>query len=100
MISKTLLDYSSLFQNYLIAQGLAEEWAIFFNVVLNCIIAFSFLILIDIGFRRFVVGIFNIFSTKTKSRFDDYLVQSDFPKFIARLLPISKIGRASCRERV
>lgn len=89
MISKTLLDYSSLFQNYLIAQGLAEEWAIFFNVVLNCIIAFSFLVLIDIGFRRFVVGIFNIFSTKTKSRFDDYLVQSNFPKFIARLLPIS-----------
>jgi miniconductance mechanosensitive channel len=89
MISKKIVEVSSYLQKYLLEQGMVAEWAIFLNVVLNCIIAITFLVIIDIAFRRFVVGVFNAFSGKTNTRFDDYLVQSNFPKFIARLLPLS-----------
>lgn len=89
MNSKTILEYSTFIQNSLIKQGMVEGWAIFLNVVINCIIASVALVFIGIVFRRFMVAIFNAFSNKTKTTFDNHLVQSNFPRFFARLLPLS-----------
>lgn len=89
MNSKKLLEYSSFIQNYLIEQGMVDEWAIFLNVVINCVIVLTLLIVIDVGFRRLMVGAFKSFSDKTKSTYDDFLVKSNFPRFFARLLPLS-----------
>lgn len=89
MNSKKIIEFSSFIQNYLIEQGMIDEWAIFLNVVINCILVLAFLIAVDVGFRRFMIGTFKTFSNKTKSTYDDFLVQSNFPKFFARLLPLS-----------
>lgn len=89
MNSKKFLEYSSFIQNFLIKQGMEDEWAIFLNVVINSIIVLVVLIVVDVAFRRFLVGTFKIFSDKTKSTFDDFLIQSNFPKFFGRLLPLS-----------
>src|SRR5690554_2118717 len=89
MNSKKFLEYSSFIQNFLIEQGMEDEWAIFLNVLINSIIVLVVLIVVDVAFRRFLVGTFKIFSDKTKSTFDDFLIQSNFPKFFGRLLPLS-----------
>lgn len=89
MDQETLLYYSCLFQEYLIDLGLNTRWAIFLNVLVNCIIAFIVVAFVDVVFRRLVVGIFTLFSTRTKTTFDDYLLKSNFPKFIARLFPLA-----------
>ncbi|KJJ38147.1 mechanosensitive ion channel family protein [Aequorivita vladivostokensis] len=88
MNKEAIQDYSCLFQNYLVNQGMAVEWAIFLNVLINCAIVITAVIILDIVFRKFIIEIFRAFSDKTKTTFDDYLVKSNFPRFIAHLLPL------------
>lgn len=88
MNSETIQHYSCLLQDYLVNEGMADQWAIFLNVVLNCIIVLVAVVIIDIVFRKFIIEAFKAFSNKTKTTFDDYLVKSNFPKYIAHLLPL------------
>jgi len=84
----TLQDYSCLLENYLIELGLHTPWAIFLNVLFNTAIVIIAVAFIDILFRKIVTHVFMLFSIKTKTTFDDHLVKSRFPKFLARLLPL------------
>ncbi|MDC7999983.1 mechanosensitive ion channel [Aequorivita todarodis] len=88
MDSETIQHYSCLLQDYLVNEGMAAQWAIFLNVVLNCIIVLVAVFIIDIVFRKIIIESFKAFSNKTKTTFDDYLVKSNFPKFVAHLLPL------------
>lgn len=88
MNTETLQKYSCLLQEYLNGEGMALEWAIFLNVVLNCIVVFIGVYILDIIFRKFIVEAFKAFSDKTKNTFDDYLVKSNFPRFFAHILPL------------
>jgi miniconductance mechanosensitive channel len=89
MNKETLQHYSCILQEYLVSEGMALEWAIFLNVVVNCIIVFVGVFIIDIIFRKFIVEAFKAFSNKTKTTFDDYLVKSNFPRFVAHILPLA-----------
>jgi miniconductance mechanosensitive channel len=89
MNKDTLQRYSCLLQDYLVNQGMAPEWAIFLNVVVNCIIVFVAITILDVVFRRIIIEAFKAFSDKTKTTFDDFLVRSNFPKYIAHLIPLS-----------
>ena len=88
MNKETLQEYSCLLQNYLINEGMVIQWAIFLNVVVNSILLLVVLKLVDIVFRKFIVEAFKAFSNKTKTTFDDYLVKSNFPRFVAHILPL------------
>ncbi len=88
MNKETLQKYSCLLQEYLVGKGMVLEWAIFLNVVVNCIIVFFGIFIIDVVFRKFIIEAFKAFSNKTINTFDDYLVKSNFPKFIAHILPL------------
>ncbi len=88
MNKETLQHYSCLLQEYLVSEGMTLQWAIFLNVVVNCIIAFIGVFILDVVFRKFIIEAFKAFSNKTKTTFDDYLVKSNFPKFVAHILPL------------
>lgn len=88
MNKETLQQYSCLLQEYLVGKGMVLEWAIFLNVVVNCIIVFVGIFIIDVVFRKFIIEAFKAFSNKTITTFDDYLVKSNFPRFIAHILPL------------
>ena len=88
MDKDTLQDYSCLLENYLIELGMHTPWAIFLNVLLNTAIVIIAVAFIDVVFRKIVTHVFLLFSIKTKTTFDDHLVKSRFPKFLARLLPL------------
>jgi miniconductance mechanosensitive channel len=88
MNKEIIQKYSCLFQDYLVNEGMIIEWAIFLNVLVNCIIIFTAVLILDVVFRKFIVETFKAFSDKTKTTFDDYLVKSNFPRFIAHTLPL------------
>ncbi|QQX76282.1 MULTISPECIES: mechanosensitive ion channel family protein [Aequorivita] len=88
MNRETIQNYSCVFQDYLVSEGMVVEWAIFLNVLVNCVIIFTAVVILDVVFRRFIVEAFKAFSDKTKTTFDDYLVKSNFPRFIAHTLPL------------
>jgi len=89
MNKESLQYYSCFIQEYLIDNGMALEWAIFLNILVNAFVVFVLLKVLDFIFRKIVVTVFKFFSVKTKTTFDDHLVQSNFPRFIARLLPLT-----------
>jgi len=88
MIDEALRYYSCWIQEYLIENGMALEWAIFLNILVNGFVVLVALKLLDIVFRKLVVIVFKAFSVRTKTTFDDYLVKSNFPRYVARLLPL------------
>ncbi|NGX85039.1 mechanosensitive ion channel domain-containing protein [Aequorivita sp. KMM 9714] len=88
MNQDTLQEYSCLLQNFLINEGMYPQWAIFLNVVVNCIVVWIVVYFLDIIFRKLIIETFKALSNKTVSTFDDYLVKSNFPKYIAHVLPL------------
>lgn len=88
MNKETLQEYSCLLQDYLVSEGMILQWAIFLNVIVNSIILLAGVKLVDVVFRKFIVEAFKAFSNKTKTTFDDYLVKSNFPRFVAHILPL------------
>lgn len=88
MNKETLQEYSCLLQDYLISEGMVLQWAIFINVVVNSVIVLAGVFILDIVFKKFIIEAFKAFSDKTKTTFDNYLVKSNFPRFVAHILPL------------
>jgi miniconductance mechanosensitive channel len=82
------LSYSSFLQEYFIELGLNKTLAIILNIAISLIIVTLVATLLDIIFRKIIVQSFKTFSDSTKSTFDDFLVESNFPKYIAHFVPI------------
>ncbi|MEL6810536.1 MAG: mechanosensitive ion channel domain-containing protein [Bacteroidota bacterium] len=88
MNRETLSEYIRSFQNYLIDQGMSEGLATFINTALVIIVVAGLVTLLDIITRKLIVRAFRIFSNKTKTSFDDFLVKSNFPRFVAHFVPL------------
>ncbi|MGJ8666060.1 MAG: mechanosensitive ion channel family protein [Patiriisocius sp.] len=88
MTEEKIIEYSCLLQEYMINSGANETFAIVVNILVNCIILTVVVTLLDIIFRKIIVQSFKAFSDKTKSTFDDFLVESNFPRYIAHFVPI------------
>ena len=77
-----------MFKEYLIEQGVSDFWAKHLNLLLVILIIGTLAYLIDRLLRRLIVKLFVVFSVKTKTTFDDFLVQSRFPRYIAHIIPL------------
>ncbi|RNL82079.1 mechanosensitive ion channel family protein [Sinomicrobium pectinilyticum] len=86
-------EWSRKFYNLLIHEGIPEGLSVQLNLVLNLIVLAVVVFLLDFIFKKVVIQAFAIFSTKTKTTFDDFLVQSNFPKYIAHIVPLIFIIR-------
>ncbi|WP_026450022.1 mechanosensitive ion channel family protein [Aequorivita capsosiphonis] len=91
MNTETLQAYSCILQDYLENEGMTYGWAVFINVVVNSIIAFIVVTILDIVFRKIIIQVFKAFTNKTVSTYDDYLIKSNFPKYIAHLVSLTII---------
>ncbi|MEM7086062.1 MAG: mechanosensitive ion channel domain-containing protein [Bacteroidota bacterium] len=89
MISReTLIEYSNLLKDYLLDHGMSETWATFLNTALVVIVIGGLVVLLDIVTRKVIVQLFKAFSSRTKTSFDNFLVKSNFPKFLAHFIPL------------
>ncbi|NER13727.1 mechanosensitive ion channel [Leptobacterium flavescens] len=74
--------------NYLIKHNYSETTAQYANLFLNLIVVVLLVFLLDRFLRRVIVRAFLLFSNKTKSTFDDFLVKSNFPRYAAHFAPL------------
>lgn len=91
MDTELLQEYSCLLQDYLVNEGMIYAWAVFINVVVNSVVALIIVSILDIIFRKTIIEVFKAFTNKTVSTFDDYLIKSNFPRYIAHLVPLTVI---------
>lgn len=89
MVNKEdFIGLSILLRDYLVDQGLSLFWAKHINLLIVLIFIGGLAYLFDRILRKFVVKLFVIFSEKTTTTFDDYLVQSRFPRYVAHIVPL------------
>ncbi|MEL4308449.1 mechanosensitive ion channel family protein [Joostella sp. CR20] len=82
-----LSQISCYFHDWLLEQGYAIGTAQKLNLILNVIVVAAVVYAIDLLLRTFVIKFFLAFTNKSKTTFDDYLVKSNFPKYIAHIIP-------------
>src|SRR5690606_24210682 len=58
------------------------------NIGISLILLSLLLLLISYLTKRFVLTAYNTFTSSTKTTFDDFLVQSNFPRYLGYLLPL------------
>ena len=80
--------YAFWFQEYFLNSGMDPDLAKGFNIIITVIILAVAVFLLDLIFRKIIIELFKAFSNKTKSTFDDFLVVSNFPKYIAHSIPL------------
>lgn len=89
MVSKDdFIGLSVLLRDYLIDQGVTLFWAKHINLLILLLIVGGLVFLIDWILRQIIIRSFVLFSEKTTTTFDDYLVQSNFPRYIAHIFPL------------
>ena len=84
----TILEYSKFLRNYMIDHGMSKGWATFLNTTIVVVAVGLVIVLLDILARKVIVQLFKTFSDKTSTTFDNFLVKSNFPKFIAHFIPL------------
>lgn len=88
MIIEFFRKYDEWFKDFFLEKGLEPNLAALFNVIIVAVLFFVTIYFIDLIVKKIIIKVFNIFSNKTKSTLDDYLVLSNFPKYIAHTIPI------------
>lgn len=88
MIQDLLQKFSHWFQDFFLEKGMSQEVAMVSNIIINIIIISLVIFLIDYFLKKVIITSFKFFSNKTKTTFDDFLVVSNFPRFIAHSFPI------------
>lgn len=88
MIEKFIIKYDEWFQRLFIKSGMETYMAEILNVIIVAILFFGFMFIIDLIIKIIIIRVFKIFSNKTNSTLDDYLVLSHFPNYIAHTIPV------------
>ncbi|MEZ4875421.1 MAG: mechanosensitive ion channel [Flavobacteriaceae bacterium] len=89
MDRKDIIHYTEWFRKYLVEQGMTNFWATLLNTILVAMVGLIIILLLDFITRKVIVQLFKAFSNKTKTTFDDFLVASNFPRFVAHIAPLS-----------
>ncbi|MDC7993576.1 mechanosensitive ion channel family protein [Altibacter sp. HG106] len=88
MERETVKIYVQWGYEFLVSQGMNPYWAMIINTLVATVVVALLVTLLDIITRKVIVQVFKAFSNKTKTSFDDFLVKSNFPRFIAHFVPL------------
>jgi miniconductance mechanosensitive channel len=75
-----------------INQGMNPVAASYLNLAINILALVLLVLLINFITKRFVIEAFKSFTNKTKTTFDDFLIKTNFPKYVGQILPLLLIN--------
>ncbi|MGO4911354.1 MULTISPECIES: mechanosensitive ion channel family protein [unclassified Leeuwenhoekiella] len=81
-------SYLKDFSRNIIDFGVSPVYAELVTIFINAFIFILVLTLVDKILKRFIIEVFKIFSNKTKSSFDDFLILTNFPRYIGHIIPL------------
>ena len=77
-------EIATFFKSYLMENGMGETLAHSINLCINLLLLF----MLHYASKKIVLETFEKFSNKTQTTFDDFLVKSNFPRYVSRILPL------------
>ena len=81
-------DFANFFSKFMIEQCLEPNIAHFLNMLVNIAIVFVLWYMIHYVTKHLVLKMFKSFTDRTKTTFDDFLVKSNFPKYVSNVFPL------------
>lgn len=91
---KALSEYACFFQDLLTSQGMTVINATMLGVLLNCLVFGTAVYMLDRFLRWAIVEGFRAFTIKSKNTFDDHMLQTNFPRYVAHIIPVTLIKLA------
>lgn len=88
MTWEDLANWFSFFYDYFIQHGMVNATAKALATLLNLLIIIIVVIILDQIARRIIIVVFHRFSQRSRTTFDDFLAESNFPRFIAHFIPV------------
>lgn len=81
-------EVSNYLAKYFTEKGLDEDIAHFLNMLINIAVVFVLWYFIHYVTKTILLTAFKRFTNKTKTTFDDFLVKSNFPRYVSNVLPL------------
>src|SRR5690606_4827825 len=81
-------DISCFLEKYFIEQGMNVVLASYLNLFIHIILLTFAVILLHYLIKRVVIEAFKTCTHKTETTFDDFLVNSRFPKYVGQIFPL------------
>ena len=81
--------YLKDFSSYVEDLGVVPFYAEMLTVFINAFIFILLIALLDKLLKKLIVEAFKVFSNKTKTSFDDFLVLTNFPRYIGHIIPLA-----------
>ncbi len=85
---KNLLSFKHILYDYLINLGLSESTAKYLNMMGLLIALILIVFVVDFLIRKILINAFNVFAIKSRSKFDNILVNNKVPRNIAHIIPL------------
>jgi miniconductance mechanosensitive channel len=77
-----------LFYGFLVSMGVSETSAKYLNMLVLLVVLLVIVWIIDLITRKVLIRIFNQFSERSSSEFDNFLVKNKVPRNIAHIIPL------------
>ncbi|AVR46302.1 mechanosensitive ion channel protein MscS [Christiangramia fulva] len=87
-VREGLKDGIVFFEKLFKRHGMNEVLAEYMNMLINLVILTLVVIGVNYLIKRFIIGTFKTFTNKTKTTFDDFLIKSNFPRYVGRIVPL------------
>ncbi len=81
-------DLSHYFYQYFINLGLTDMTSKYLNLAILLIGMLLIILITDFVIRKFLLNLFVKFAEKTKTHFDDYVVNNKVPRNVAHIIPL------------
>ncbi|WBL24063.1 mechanosensitive ion channel family protein [Zunongwangia sp. HGR-M22] len=79
---------SCLLEDFLLSNGVNYKIAHYSNLLLNIFVLLVVVLGANYLIKRFVIKTFKTLTDKTKTTFDDFLIQSRFPNYVGQIIPL------------
>lgn len=76
------------FYNLLLEEGISKGAAVYLNMLILLVIVAGLVLITDFLTKRIVVKAFHVFAKRSKTHFDDMLINHKTPNYIAHLVPL------------
>lgn len=87
-IEQGLIDLICFFEELFLYHGMNPVAAQYLNLFINLVILTLLVLGINYVIKHFIIEGFKLFTNKTKTTIDDFLIKSNFPKYVGRFIPI------------
>ena len=88
MQSEWLKDLICFFEDLFNEYGMNPVLAQYLNLLINLVLITLLLYGVNWLIKNVIIETFKAFTNKTKTTFDDFLIKSNFPRYIGRIIPL------------